>query len=139
MKAGPESRYRFEYRGDFNLNNASYEDDALNLFRNRLSLDNEIKPWENATPMRLFTEGQEAHSFAESSLDKTNAFTNQLDLRQLFGEIERPFPKIPVSVKVGRISSTPNRYSKFENYSSASPALKPPNYKITVEVRRTFA
>lgn len=102
MKAGLESRYRFEYRDDFNFNDSTYEDDAINLFRNRLNLDMKVKPFDNAKSIRIFTEGQEAHSFAESSLDKTNAFTDQFDLRQLFGEMDSPFEKIPATVKVGR-------------------------------------
>src|SRR3990167_3790898 len=34
IKFGGELRYRLEYKDDFNFNNATYEDDAVNLFRN---------------------------------------------------------------------------------------------------------
>ena len=45
-KLGLESRYRFELRDDFNLTDSRYEDDAVNLFRNRLSVDGLYRPEE---------------------------------------------------------------------------------------------
>lgn len=101
-KAGLESRYRFELRDDFNLNDAAYEDDAVNLFRNRLNLDLAYQPGKNGRTFRFFTEGQAAQSFAENGLNKSNLFVNQIDLRQLWAEMEKPVLEIPVSVKVGR-------------------------------------
>lgn len=102
LKIGMESRYRLEYRDDFNLIDERYEDDAVNLFRNRLSADLKVKAQGSTRSYRFFVEGQTAHSFAESGLNKTNLFVNELDLRQLFVEIDRPFRDIPVTVKVGR-------------------------------------
>ncbi len=121
MKIGAESRYRFEYRNNFNLNDASYEDDALNLFRNRLNFDLNLKP-QKLPPVRIFSEGQEAHSFAESSLDKTNAFANEFDLRQLFVEIPNPSKKIPVSIKAGRqeLAYGEERFVGAFNWSNVS-------------------
>lgn len=102
LKIGVESRYRLEYRDDFNLIDERYEDDAVNLFRNRLSADLKIKPPNSTRSYRFFAEGQAAHSFAENGLNKTNQFVNELDLRQLFVEIDRPFRDLPVTVKAGR-------------------------------------
>lgn len=102
LKVGMESRYRLEYRDDFNFTDASYEDDAVNLFRNRLNADLKIKPREGTRNYRFFAEGQTAHSFAENGLNKTNQFVNELDLRQLFVEIDRPWGDIPVLIKAGR-------------------------------------
>ena len=101
LKVGGQSRYRFEYRDNFNLNDSTYEDDALNLLRNRLNLDLQYK--ENDVALaRFFVEGQDSHSFAQSQIDKTNAFVNKLDLRQLFLEAKSPSKTIPLTVKVGR-------------------------------------
>ncbi len=97
VKVGGEFRYRLEYRDNFNLNNATNEDDAVNLFRTRLNLDIHLGPY-----LRLFSEGQEAHSVAESGLNRTNAFVNELDLRQLFTEVKSPLKTVPLTVKAGR-------------------------------------
>lgn len=97
IKVGGEFRHRLEVRDDFNLNNATNEDDAVNLFRTRLNLDIRLGPY-----LRLFSEGQESHSVAESGLNRTNAFVNELDLRQLFAEVKSPLKAAPVTVKVGR-------------------------------------
>ena len=97
VKVGGEFRYRFEYRDDFNLNPTTFEDDSVNLLRSRLNLDVTLQP-----SLRFLVEGQEAHSFAESQLEKTNAFVNELDLRQLFIEVKSPQKEIPFTLKVGR-------------------------------------
>lgn len=102
VKFGVESRYRFEYRDDFNLANQLYEDDAANLFRNRLNADLKIKPKDSVRTYRFFTEGQAAQSFSQNGLNKTNLFVNEIDLRQLFFEIDKPVEEIPLTVKVGR-------------------------------------
>ncbi len=102
LKFGLESRYRFEYRDDFNLNDRSYEDDAVNLLRNRVNADLKIKPQDSSRSYRVFVEGQAAQSFAQSEVNKTNLFVNQIDLRQLFFEVSKPFKEIPLTVKVGR-------------------------------------
>ena len=102
LKFGMESRYRLEYRDDFNLIDSSYEDDAVNLFRNRLNLDLAYRPEKEGRLFRFFAEAQAAQSFAESGLNKTGLFVNQIDLRQLSVEIEKPVADIPVKVKVGR-------------------------------------
>lgn len=103
LKLGGESRYRFEYRDDFNLTDARYEDDAVNLLRNRLNLDLQWRPEGSGGPgYRFFAEGQAAQSFAESGLNKSSLFVNQLDLRQLFFETEKPFSDLPLTVKAGR-------------------------------------
>ena len=96
LKFGAESRYRFEYKDDFNFNDSAYEDDAINLFRNRLSADLSVKK------VRGFVEVQDAVSFAQSSLNKTSLNVNRFDLRQFFLEANSPWSEIPVSLKVGR-------------------------------------
>jgi len=102
LKFGAESRYRFEYRDNFNLADQLYEDDAVNLFRNRVNADLKIKPENSARFYRFFAEGQAAQSFAENGLNKTSLFVNEIDLRQLFFETDKPLKEIPLTVKVGR-------------------------------------
>ena len=102
LKFGMESRYRFEYRDDFTLNDQTYEDDAVNLLRNRVNADLKIKSKESDRSYRFFAEGQTAQSFAQSEINKTNLFVNQIDLRQLFVEVDKPFNEIPLTVKAGR-------------------------------------
>lgn len=102
LKFGMESRYRFEYRDDFTLNEQTYEDDAVNLLRNRVNADLKIKSKESSRSYRFFAEGQTAQSFAQSEVNKTNLFVNQIDLRQLFVEVDKPFNEIPLTVKAGR-------------------------------------
>ncbi len=97
VKVGGEFRYRLEYRDNFNLNERTYEDDVINLLRTRLNVDLKFGPH-----FRVFAEGQEAHSFAQSSINKTSAFANEFDLRQLFAELKSPFKRVPLTVKVGR-------------------------------------
>lgn len=97
IKIGGEFRYRLELRHDFNFNDATYEDDALNLFRTRLNANLDFGPY-----LRLFAEGQDSESIAQSGLHRTNAFVNRLDLRQLYIELESPWKKMPLSIKVGR-------------------------------------
>jgi len=97
IKFGAESRYRLELRNNFNFDDATSEDDAVNLLRNRFSTDLTFGSF-----LRVFSEGQDAESFAGSGLNKTNAFVDHLDLRQLYGELKSPWSKIPLSVTVGR-------------------------------------
>jgi hypothetical protein len=122
VKAGFQSRYRLEYRNNFNLNDGTYEDDWLNLFRNRLSLDLTFQADAEGPSLRFFAEGQEAHSFANSSLNKTNAFSNWLDLRQLFVEIKGPHKFLPLTVKVGRqeLAYGDERFVGAFNWSNVS-------------------
>lgn len=102
LKIGVESRYRFEARENFNLNDRSYEDDTVNLFRNRLNADLKLTPEAGGSTYRFFTEGQTAQSIAGNGLNKTNLFVNHVDLRQLFLEINKPFGLAPLTVKAGR-------------------------------------
>ncbi|MBI3316438.1 MAG: alginate export family protein [Candidatus Omnitrophica bacterium] len=102
VKIGGQSRYRYEYRDDFNLNDNTYEDDSLHLLRNRLNMDVSYLSDTGQTPLHFFVEGQEAHSFAQSQVDKTNTFVNWLDLRQLFAEVKSPWHLAPVTLKAGR-------------------------------------
>ncbi len=97
LKTSGELRYRLELRNDFNFNDASYEDDALHLLRTRLGI-------EAAMPSRIkvFVQGQDAESFASSSLNQSNAFVDRLDLRQLYVELNSPWKEAPVKLKVGR-------------------------------------
>ncbi len=101
-KVGGQSRYRFEYRDDFNLNDKTYEDDAMNLLRNRLNLDVAYLSDTGAIPVHFFVEGQEAHAFTQSDVNQTNVFVNELDLRQAFVELKSPSKKAPLTAKVGR-------------------------------------
>ena len=102
IKPGGQSRYRYEYRDDFSLNKQTYEDDSLHMLRNRLNLDIAYLSDTGATPFHVFVEGQEAHTFAQSDVNQTALFVNDIDLRQLFAEFKSPWKKAPVTVKVGR-------------------------------------
>ena len=97
VKFGGEFRYRLELRDDFNFNDAANEDDAVHLFRNRLNADLAFDPY-----FRVFIEGQDAESFADSSLNRTTAFVDRMDLRQLYGELKSPWKKVPLTLKAGR-------------------------------------
>ena len=124
VKFGLESRYRLELRNNFNFNDATSEDDAVNLFRNRFSADLAF-----GSLLRVFAEAQDAESFAESGLNKTNAFVDQLDLRQLYGELKSPWNEVPLSVTVGRqpLAYGDQRfvgYSMWSNVSNLYDAVK---------------
>jgi len=97
VKTGGEFRYRLEVRDDFNFNDEVFEDDAVHLLRTRLGLELGV-----LSRARVLVQGQDAESFANSSLHRTNAFVNQLDLRQLYVELTSPFEALPGKLKVGR-------------------------------------
>ncbi len=122
LKFGLESRYRLELRDDFNLANQIYEDDAVNLFRNRLNLDLAYQPEKDGRLFRLFAEGQAAQSFADNGLNKTNLFVNQIDLRQLSLEVEKPVSDIPLKVKAGRqeLSYGDERFVGASNWTNTA-------------------
>lgn len=101
-KVGGQSRYRYEYRDDFNLNDRAYEDDNLHLIRNRLNFDLAYLSETGAVPFHIFMEGQEAHAFTESQVNKSTLFVNQIDLRQAYGEFKSPWKKAPITIKAGR-------------------------------------
>ncbi|MDP2644004.1 MAG: alginate export family protein [Desulfobacterales bacterium] len=92
-----EFRYRLEYRDDFNFNNATFEDDAVNLLRTRLGMGLKLCP-----SFQVYAQGQDAESFADRQAHKSNAFVNRWDLRQLYAEFQSPRETIPLSAKVGR-------------------------------------
>lgn len=124
IKFGAESRYRLELRNNFNFNDATSEDDAVNLLRNRLSADLTLSSF-----LRIFAEGQDAESFAQSGLNKTNAFIDRLELHELYGELKSPWNKVPLSVTVGRqgLSYGDRRfvgYSVWSNVSALYDAVK---------------
>jgi hypothetical protein len=102
LKFGLESRYRFEYRDNFTLNDESYEDDAVNLFRNRLNADLKWTPEAGGSMYRFFAEAQTAQSIAGNGLNKTNLFVDHFDLRQLFLEWNKPLGLTPLTLKTGR-------------------------------------
>ncbi len=102
LKPGIESRYRFEYRNNFNLRDQTYEDDAINLLRNRINLDLIYQPEKEGGKMRFFSEAQDSRSFASSALNRNAGFVNEFDLRQLFAEWSGDPEKIPVQIKIGR-------------------------------------
>lgn len=97
VKMGGEFRYRLELRDDFNFNDDSYEDDAIHLLRTRLQMDVNV-----GKTLHAFIQGQDAESFASSSLNRTSVFIDRLDLRQLFVELTSPIEELPVALKVGR-------------------------------------
>ena len=97
VKVGGEIRYRLELRNNFTFNDATNEDDAVNLFRNRLNIDLSLGPY-----LHVFSEGQDAESVAQSGLNRTTAFVNRFDLRQLYVETKSPSKKFPLQVKAGR-------------------------------------
>ena len=117
IKFGAESRYRLEFRNNFNFNDATSEDDAVNLFRNRLNADLALGPY-----LRVFTEGQDAESVAESDLDRTTAFVDRVDLRQLYLEAKSPFKKIPLLVIAGRqpLAYGDQRFVGYSMWSNVS-------------------
>lgn len=97
LTIGGEARYRLELRSNFNFNDKTYEDDALNLFRFRLSANMKVGPY-----AQFFVEGQAAESVAQSAIDRSAAFVNHLDLRQLYASIKSPLENVPLEVKAGR-------------------------------------
>ena len=97
IKTGGEFRYRLELRDDFHFNNGAFEDDVVHLSRTRVHVDVSAQRY-----ARLFVQGQDAESFAGSSLNRTNGFIDRLDLRQLFVELMSPWAGIPAKLKVGR-------------------------------------
>ncbi|MBI3313786.1 MAG: alginate export family protein [Candidatus Omnitrophica bacterium] len=97
VKIGGEARYRLELRNNFNFNDRTYEDDALNLFRLRFNLNIKAGPY-----AQFFVEGQTAQSSAQSSIDRSAAFVNELDLRQLYADFKSPVKAIPLQLKAGR-------------------------------------
>lgn len=102
VKPGIESRYRFEYRDDFSLRAQAYEDDAINLLRNRINLDLIYQPQKEGGKLRFFSEAQDSRSFASSVLNRNAGFVNEFDLRQLFAEWSGDPKAVPVQLKVGR-------------------------------------
>lgn len=102
LKPGIESRHRFEYRDNFNLRDQTYEDDAINLLRNRINLDLIYQPEKDGGKMRFFSEAQDSRSFASSAMNRNAGFVNEFDLRQLFAEWSGDPRKIPVQIKIGR-------------------------------------
>jgi hypothetical protein len=128
MKFGIESRYRFELRDDFTLNERTYEDDAFHLIRNRLNANLQYRP-DHLPSLRLFAEMQDSHSFAESQINKTASFTDALDLRQLFLETGHFHESFPVKAVVGRqeLPYGDKRLlgsSKWSNVAALSDAVK---------------
>ena len=97
VKAGGELRYRLELRDDLTLNDDTFEDDVIHLLRTRLHVDVGAGPF-----VRMFVQGQDAESFAGSSLNRTNGFIDRLDLRQLFVELTSPLEALPAKLKIGR-------------------------------------
>ncbi|PIQ83605.1 MAG: hypothetical protein COV75_06570 [Candidatus Omnitrophica bacterium CG11_big_fil_rev_8_21_14_0_20_63_9] len=97
VKAGGELRYRLELRDDFTFNDGSYEDDAIHLLRTRLGVEAGIP-----SRVRVFVQGQDAQSFASSSLNQGTGFVDRLDLRQLFAEFTSPWEAAPGTLTVGR-------------------------------------
>lgn len=112
IKVGGEFRYRLELRDDFNFNDATHEDDAVNLIRSRLSLDFIPGPY-----LRVFAEAQDSESFAASGLHKTTSFVNRFDLYRLYGEITSPLESIPLKMSVGRqtLFYGDDRFISFHN------------------------
>ena len=96
VKIGGEARYRLELRNNFNYNDKTYEEDALNLFRLRLSANIKVGPYAH-----FFAEGQAAESVADSAIDRTSAFVDKLDLRQLYTDLKSPLKTIPLEIKAG--------------------------------------
>lgn len=102
IKVGLELRYRLELRDDLSLRNRTYEDDVLNLLRNRINLDAAYQPEKEGGKIRAFVEAQDSRSFASSALNRNAAFVDEFDLRQLFVEFAGDPQTFPVQLKVGR-------------------------------------
>ena len=97
VKASGELRYRLEFRDNFTFDDATYEDDDLHLLRTRLSVDAAY-----GSRARLFVQAHDAESFASTSLNRTGAFVDRADLRQLFLELTSPWEQAPLKLKIGR-------------------------------------
>jgi len=97
LKIGGEFRYQFEFRNDFDLNDASRDDDLLHLVRTRLDFNLGL-----GHVLRFFAQGQDAESFAGSGLNRTSANVNRLDLHQLYAELTSPWKEVPLSMTLGR-------------------------------------
>lgn len=82
---GGESRYRMEYRRNYDFARGRGENDAFSLFRNRIHAD--ISGW-NWT--RLYVQFQDAQSARADRLNRGNLFENNFDLRQGFVELKWP-------------------------------------------------
>jgi len=96
IKFSGESRYRLELKDSFNFSR-KYEDDVLNLFRNRLGV--QIEAGSNVT---FFAQGQDSESFARQRANRSSSFVNRLDLHQLYVEAKSPIKEIPLTIKAGR-------------------------------------
>jgi len=90
-------RYRLELRDDVTFSGGAYEDDAAHLVRSRLHLQTAFDDW-----LSVFAQAQDAESFASSSLNRTAAFVNRLDLRQMYADIASPWEGLPGSLRLGR-------------------------------------
>jgi hypothetical protein len=97
VKFDGEFRHRFEYRDDFNFNDATFEDDGLNLLRSRLGMKLKWAPY-----YTLYVQGQDSESFASREAHKGTGFVNRLDLHQLYLQAQSPWEVLPGSIKVGR-------------------------------------
>ena len=97
IKFDGEFRHRLEYRDDFNFNDRTYEDDAINLLRTRFGARLKLCDY-----FQIYAQGQDSESFADQQAHKSDAFVNRLDLRQLYAEFKSPWEQVPASVKVGR-------------------------------------
>ena len=97
LKFSGEARYRLEVRDDFNLNDATFEDDAINLFRNRLGMEIAAGPY-----AKVFTQIQDAEAGASREAHKSEKFINRFDLHQLYADFKSPWEELPVSLRVGR-------------------------------------
>ena len=82
---GGESRYRMEYRYDYDFNRGRDDSDAFSLFRNRVNGELKFQNW-----ISLFAEMQDAQVVGSQTQNQGNAFQNLIDLRQCFVELRWP-------------------------------------------------
>lgn len=98
-----EFRHRYEWRSNFDFNDAVYDKDGFNLWRSRLGLT--LKPHKN---VKVFYQLQDARVSDDSTRGSKSAFEDWMETRQLWAEGQlkdvncRFLGTLAVSVRGGR-------------------------------------
>lgn len=83
MNVDLQLRHRYEWRSNFDFNNAVYDKDGFNLWRTRLGLT--VKP---TNDLRFFYQFQDARISDDSTSGSKSAFENWGEARQLWLELK---------------------------------------------------
>ncbi|MCR4337191.1 MAG: alginate export family protein, partial [Candidatus Omnitrophica bacterium] len=92
IKADLEFRYRLEYRNNFDFNDSKDDEDRFDLLRSRLNLQ-----WIPHKQFKVFSQWQDSR-IANYKFHNKVAFENQIDLRQLYADVEQPFTDGPMGL-----------------------------------------